>query len=160
MIRIIDYKSGNKSISPKQLFYGVQIQLPVYTKALADRYEVSPDNCDYGYFNVGLGVTKDKKTPEFKPKLSKYSADEREASLKYASLVLSKTTESIKSGKADALVCPAHSYCGFCPYGGACGNVPSHPVKAEEKLEPGSSKADILTAICDAANGNGGEDHE
>ncbi|MCR5615457.1 MAG: PD-(D/E)XK nuclease family protein [Saccharofermentans sp.] len=160
MIRIIDYKSGNKSISPKQLFYGVQIQLPVYTKALADRYEVSPDNCDYGYFNVGLGVTKDKKTPEFKPKLSKYSADEREASLKYASMVLSKTTESIKSGKADALVCPAHNYCSFCTYGGACGNVPSHPVKAEEKLEPGSSKADILTAICDAANGNGGEDHE
>ena len=159
-IRIIDYKSGNKSISPKQLFYGIQIQLPVYTKALADRYRISPENCDYGYFNVGLGVSKDKSKPEFKPKLSKYSAEAKAASLEYASIVLSETTKNIKNGKADALVCPAHNYCAFCPYGGACGNAPSRPVKAEDKLEAGASRADIIDAICDAANGKGGEDHE
>ena len=159
-IRIIDYKSGSKTISPKQLFYGVQIQLPVYTKALADRYGISPENCKYGYFTVGLGVDKGKKDAEFKPNLSNYGPEEMAATLDYSYRVLGETTVNIKNGKSDALVCPAHNYCKFCPYGGACGNIPSRPVKARERLEGATGKADYINAILDAAAGNGGEDHE
>lgn len=159
-IRIIDYKSGSKTISPKQLFYGVQIQLPVYTKALADRYGISPENCRYGYFTVGLNVGKDKKDAEFKPNLSKYEPEQMAATLDYSYRVLGETTVNIKNGKSDALVCPAHNYCKFCPYGGACGNIPSRPLKARERLDGSAGKADYINAIMDAAAGNGGEDHE
>ena len=159
-IRIIDYKSGGKNINPKQLFYGTQIQLPVYTKALSDRYEISPENCDYGYFNVGLKPDKGKGAAVFAPKMSGYKPDEMAATLEYSQKVLADTAESIKSGRADALVCPAHNYCSFCPYGGACGNIPSSPIAAEEPLGHGARKADYLAAIRAAADGDTGEDNE
>lgn len=146
-VRIIDYKSGGKNINPEQLYYGVQIQLPVYTKAIADRYGISPENCDYGYFNVGLKADNDGKAVVFAPKMSGYKPEEMSATLDYSQTVLAETAEKIKNGKADALVCPAHSYCSFCPYGGACGNVPSDPVRAEEPLGPDAKKADYMEAI-------------
>ena len=159
-IRIIDYKSGGKNINPKQLFYGTQIQLPVYTKALSDRYEIPPENCDYGYFNVGLKPAKNKGAAEFAPKMSGYKQEEMAATLEYSQQVLTKTAESIKSGRADALVCPAHNYCSFCPYGGACGNIPSSPIAAVPPLGYDAKKADYKDAIRAAAEGDTGEDNE
>ena len=53
-----------------------------------------------------------------------------------------------------------HNYCSFCPYGGACGNIPSSPIAAEEPLGHGARKADYLAAIRAAADGDTGEDNE
>ncbi|MGI6005366.1 MAG: PD-(D/E)XK nuclease family protein [Christensenellales bacterium] len=35
-LRIVDYKSGHKSLSPEEVFYGLKLQLPAYLMALSD----------------------------------------------------------------------------------------------------------------------------
>ena len=140
-LRVIDYKSGDKKIKTSELFNGIQIQLPLYTRALCAGYGIDPSGCDYGYFNVGLRTGSGKKPLAFEPKTAKtgstYSDEDIKLALDYSNYIVKNSVNDIKAGKADALVCPGYHYCGFCPYGGACGNVPSKPVDRLGNQKPG-----------------------
>ena len=140
-LRVIDYKSGDKKIKTAELFNGIQIQLPLYTRALCAGYGVDPAGCDYGYFNVGLRTGSGKKPLAFEPKTAKagssYSDEDIKLALDYSNYIVKNSVNEIKAGKADALVCPGYHYCGFCPYGGACGNVPSRPADRLGNQKPG-----------------------
>ena len=140
-LRVIDYKSGDKKIKTAELFNGIQIQLPLYTRALCAGYGIDPDGCDYGYFNVGLRTGSGKKPLTFEPKTAKagssYSGEDIKLALDYSNYIVKNSVNDIKAGKADALVCPGYHYCGFCPYGGACGNVPSRPADRLGNKKPG-----------------------
>ena len=147
-LRVIDYKSGDKSIKLAELFNGIQIQLPLYTKALCAGYGIDPSGCDYGYFNVGLKPGSGKKPLEFEPKTARtksgYSDDDLKLSLDYAEYIVRSSVKDIQEGKADGLVSPGYHYCGFCPYGGACGNVPSRPVDRIGNKKPGEVYSEYL----------------
>ena len=45
------------------------------------------------------------------------------------------------------------SHCDYCPYGGACGNVPSRPVNRIGNVKPCEAYKDILDEAA-AKNGN------
>lgn len=140
-LRVIDYKSGDKKIKTAELFNGIQIQLPLYTRALCAGYGIDPAGCDYGYFNVGLRTGSGKKPLTFEPKTAKagseYSDEDIKLALDYSNHIVKTSVNDIKAGKADALVSPGYHYCGFCPYAGACGNVPSRPVDRLGNRNPG-----------------------
>lgn len=150
-LRVIDYKSGNKTIKPAELFNGTQIQLPLYTRALCAGYGIDPAGSDYGYFNVGLKTGSGDKPLTFQPKTAKtgkadikYSDEDLKLSLDYANYIVKTSVNEIKEGKADALVSPGYHYCGLCPYAGACGNVPSRPSDRLENKKAGDVYADYL----------------
>ena len=156
-LRVIDYKSGDKSIKLAELFNGIQIQLPLYSRALCAGYGIDPAGSDYGYFNVGLKTGSGKKPLEFEPKTARtksgYSDEDIKLSLDYADYIVKSSVEDIQSGRADGLVSPGYHYCGFCPYGGACGNVPSKPVDRVGNKKPGEVYADYLKKASDKTGG-------
>ena len=143
-IRVIDYKSGSKTVKREYLFNGTQIQLPLYTKALCAGYEIDPLNCDYGYFNVGLKTQSNAAPLKFEPSMSKYSPDEIKLSIDYADYIIKRSVRDIQAGKADGLVSPDVHHCDYCPYGGACGNVPSNPVNRIGNVKPGDAYKEVL----------------
>lgn len=140
-LRVIDYKSGDKRIKYDDLFNGIQIQLPLYTRALCSEYGIDAAGCDYGYFNVGLNTDTGKAPLKFEPKTAKgsssYSDEDIKLALDYANHIVKVSVREIKSGKTDAVVSPGYHYCKFCPFGGACGNVPSRPVDRLGNKKPG-----------------------
>lgn len=156
-LRVIDYKSGDKKIKTDELFNGIQIQLPLYTRALCAGYGIDPAGCDYGYFNVGLRTGSGKKPLAFEPKTAKagsdYSEEDIKLALDYSNHIVKTSVNDIKAGKADALVSPGYHYCGFCPYAGACGNVPSRPVDRLGNKRPGEVYSGYLEKAA-AATGN------
>ena len=152
-IRVIDYKSGSKTVKREYLFNGTQIQLPLYTKALCEGYAVNPLNSDYGYFNVGLKTQSGTSPLKFEPSMSKYSPDEIKLSIDYADYIIKRSVRDIKAGKADGIVSPDVSHCDYCPYGGACGNVPSRPVNRIGNVKPCEAYKDILDEAA-AKSGN------
>lgn len=140
-LRVIDYKSGNKSISREKLFYGTQIQLPLYTKALCEGYGIGVGDSNYGYFNVGLKNGKaDGSALKFEPKMAtgsaKYSTEDLKLSIDYADHMVKRSIREIREGNAIGVVSPDTHSCDFCPYGGACGNVPSKPVNRIGNKKP------------------------
>ncbi len=156
-LRVIDYKSGDKKIKTSELFNGIQIQLPLYTRALCAGYGIDSAGCDYGYFNVGLRTGSGKKPLAFEPKTAKagssYSAEDIKLALDYSNYIVKNSVNDIKAGKADALVCPGYHYCGFCPYGGACGNVPSNPVDRLGNQKPGDVYSKYLEKAASVTGG-------
>ena len=157
-LRVIDYKSGDKKIKTAELFNGIQIQLPLYTRALCAGYGIDPAGCDYGYFNVGLKAASGKKPLAFEPKTAKAGSDYKDEDIKlaleYSNYIVKNSVNEIKAGKADALVCPGYHYCGFCPYGGACGNVPSRPADRLENKKPGDVYSGYLEKAAEKTGGN------
>lgn len=147
-LRVIDYKSGDKRIKFDELFNGIQIQLPLYTRALCSEYGVDASGCDYGYFNVGLNTGTGKSPLKFEPKTAKagssYSDEDIKLALDYADHIVKASVRDIKSGKADAVVSPGYHYCKFCPFAGACGNVPSRPVDRLGNMKPGEVYSEYL----------------
>ena len=160
-LRVIDYKSGDKKIRNAELFNGIQIQLPLYTRALCAGYGIDPAGCDYGYFNVGLKAGAGKKPLTFEPKTAKegsdYSEEDIKLALDYSNHIVKTSVNDIKAGKADALVSPGYHYCGFCPYAGACGNVPSRPVDRLGNKAPGDVYSGYLEK---AAEKTGSQSHD
>ena len=160
-LRVIDYKSGDKKIRNAELFNGIQIQLPLYTRALCAGYGIDPAGCDYGYFNVGLKAGAGKKPLAFEPKTAKegsdYSDEDIKLALDYSNHIVKTSVNDIKAGKADALVSPGYHYCGFCPYAGACGNVPSRPVDRLGNKAPGEVYSGYLEK---AAEKTGSQSHD
>ena len=147
-LRVIDYKSGEKSIRFRELFNGIQIQLPLYTRALCSEYGIGAAGCDYGYFKVGLNTGTGKSPLTFAPETAKvrseYTDEDIKLSLDYANHIVKESVRDIKDGKADAVVSPGYHYCKFCPFGGACGNVPSRPVDRLGNRKPGEVYSDYL----------------
>lgn len=139
-LKVIDYKSGSKNISRAGLFNGTQIQLPLYTKALCEGYGIDPADSNYGYFNVGLKPDLNGGKLKFEPKTArktaKYSDGDIELSIKYADYVIRQSVNGIKNGCATGVVSPDVSHCDYCPYGGACGNVPSRPLNRIGNIKP------------------------
>lgn len=146
-VRVIDYKSGSKTVKKAYLFNGTQIQLPLYTKALCDGYGINPLNSDYGYFNVGLKAQSNTGPLKFEPSMSKYSPEEIKLSVDYANYIIKRSVRDIQAGKADGIVSPDVSHCDYCPYGGACGNVPSRPVNRIGNAKPCDAYADVLDEL-------------
>ncbi|MBP5775537.1 MAG: PD-(D/E)XK nuclease family protein [Clostridiales bacterium] len=154
-IRVIDYKSGSKTVKRASLFNGTQIQLPLYTKALCTGYGINPLNSDYGYFNVGLKPSSTGAALKFEPSMSKYSPEEVKLSIDYADYIIKRSVRDIKSGKADGYVSPDVSKCSYCPYGGACGNVPSNPVNRIGNQKPSDFYREVLDEVAEKT----GEDY-
>ena len=146
-IRVIDYKSGSKTVKREYLFNGTQIQLPLYTKALCEGYGINPLNSDYGYFNVGLKAQSNTGPLKFEPSMSKYTPDEVKLSVDYSNYIIKRSVRDIQSGKADGIVSPDVYRCDYCPYGGACGNVPSRPVNRIGNVKPCDAYADVLDEL-------------
>ena len=143
-LRVIDYKSGSKTVKREYLFNGTQIQLPLYTKALCEGYGIDPLNSDYGYFNVGLKTQSGTSPLKFEPTMSKYKPDEIKLSIDYADYIIKRSVRDIQAGKADGIVSPDVHHCDYCPYGGACGNVPSRPVNRISNAKPCDAYKDVL----------------
>ena len=152
-IRVIDYKSGSKTVKRANLFNGTQIQLPLYTKALCSGYGINPLNSDYGYFNVGLKNKSNAGPLKFEPSMSKYTPEEIKLSIDYADFIVKRSVRDIQAGKADGLVSPDVSRCDYCPYGGACGNIPSRPLNRIGNLKPCDAYEDVLKETA-AKSGN------
>lgn len=148
-VRIIDYKSGSKSVKRENLFNGTQIQLPLYTKALCSGYGIDPVNSDYGYFNVSFKPQSNAAPLKFEPSMSKYSSDEIKLSIDYADYIIKRSVRDIQAGKADAVVSPDVSRCDLCPYGGACGNVPSRPVNRIGNVKPCVAYEQVLNELAE-----------
>lgn len=135
-LRVIDYKSGSKKVSRAKLFNGTQIQLPLYTKALCDGYDIAPENSNYGYFNVGISSKTGEGALKFAPDMAKYSPEEIKLSMDYSGYIVRRSVRDIKEGRSDSVVSPDTGKCQYCPYGGACGNVPSRPVNRIANMSP------------------------
>ena len=133
MMRIIDYKTGNKSIDYKKTLAGLQTQLYAYSNAVkAEGKEVEA----VGYLEIGMKVETGKPL-DIKPKISKLEKADFDDVSAYVDWLMRKSCEDITEGRADALVnslCGTGKYsaCGYCPYSGSCGNDPMSP-KTEVK---------------------------
>lgn len=146
-LRVIDYKSGSKKVNRAKLFNGTQIQLPLYTKALCEGYGIAPENSNYGYFNVGIGSKTGEGALRFAPDMAKYSPEDIKLSMDYSNYIVRRSVKEIKEGRSDGLVSPDTGKCTYCPYGGACGNVPSRPVNRISNKSPSDVYHDAVNEV-------------
>lgn len=167
-VRIVDYKTGKKTISMTELAEGTQIQLPAYSYVLMqglNKEGISSRLSNYGYLPLNLGTAKDKKL-EFKPRMLfeegvtsgkkgenyKVLSDNIDVLTGYAMETVKRSCNDIAGGMADARVNPAGN-CDYCPYRGLCGNNASRPVKrSDSDLIPedySSSSADSTKKLID-----------
>lgn len=148
-VRVIDYKSGNKKISLFKLFNGTQLQLPLYTEAICKGYGIDPGNSDYGYFNVGLSAGSDGKPISFEPAMASFPAEDTKLSMDYSNYIVRRSVWEIKEGKADGYVSPDVGRCTYCPYSGACGNVPSQPINRLGNCRPSDVYLDDVNKVAE-----------
>ena len=167
-VRIVDYKTGKKTISMTELAEGTQIQLPAYSYVLMqglNKEGIRSRLSNYGYLPLNLGTAKDKKL-EFKPRMLfeegvtsgkkgenyKVLSDNIDVLTGYAMETVKRSCNDIAGGMADARVNPAGN-CDYCPYRGLCGNNASRPVKrSDSDLIPedySSSSADSTKKLID-----------
>ena len=167
-VRVVDYKTGKKTISMTELAEGTQIQLPAYSYVLMqglNKEGVNGRLSNYGYLPVNLSTAKGKPL-EFKPRMLFDEAvttgkkGERNAVLSdnidvlagYAMETVRHSCNGISEGMADALVSPAGK-CDYCTYRGLCGNNASRPARrADSDLIPedySSTSADSAKALID-----------
>ena len=63
LVRVIDYKTGKKTPDLTELYYGLQIQLPLYINAAAEQYNAEP--AGIYYYNISDPIVDaDEKDPE------------------------------------------------------------------------------------------------
>ena len=152
-LRTIDYKSFEKDVDAQSLINGTQIQLPVYSGAILDKYSKEGDAVidDYGYVQVGLKASDKGEPLTCAPKLSGYDEDAINIAINFSKHVIKESVDEITSGKADAIVAePKLKLCNYCSYKGYCGNDPQAP-KYREQLDISSSgKYGVMVANCEA----------
>lgn len=153
-LRIIDYKTGKKSVESLKVLAGIQLQLFAYADALESR----GDKVDgVGYCQIGLTTGKEGKGPSLTPDMAKLSEEELRVYTDYSRHVIQKSCDSIAAGVAGAVVNSKaynsdhrYSACGFCPYSGACGNNAIRPTMVQKTHLPDvSGKAEKRQAIID-----------
>lgn len=180
-VRVVDYKTGKKSISMEALVEGTQIQLPVYSCVLLNGLSKNGDYklSNYGYLPVNMGADKNRPL-SFKARMlidegsTSSKALEKKMTLSdnidvisgFAKDTVKRSCEDIARGMADAKVC-AKGKCDYCTYKGLCGNDASNPVRRpKSSLIPEGYKAtgnDNLIKLVDNIreymdkNGNGQE---
>ncbi|MCR4689396.1 MAG: PD-(D/E)XK nuclease family protein [Saccharofermentans sp.] len=142
-LRIEDYKSGDKKVTMKHFLAGIQIQLPVYAHALNLGIKSSAID-DYGYTLVGIKTPKDGEELKCEPVNAGYSPSQIATAMQYSDLIVRESVDNIIEGKAEAVTAIAKtSKCSYCPFAGACGNIPSDPVfKAAPDLTEDITKAE------------------
>ncbi len=127
-LRIQDYKSGDKGVKTAQLLKGIQIQLPLYARALDLGIKDSVID-EYGYSLIGIKAPEGGDDLKCEPKNSKYSPAQIDTAMMFAEHVVRNSVDDIIEGKAPAVTAdPKSVKCGYCPFAGSCGNVPSNPV--------------------------------
>ena len=152
-LRTIDYKSFEKDVDAQSLINGTQIQLPVYSGAILDKYSKEGDAVidDYGYVQVGLKASDKGEPLTCAPKLSGYDEEAINIAIDFSKHVIKGSVDEITAGKADAIVAePKLKLCNYCSYKGYCGNDPQAP-KFREQLDLSSSgKYGVMVANCEA----------
>ncbi|MBP5654176.1 MAG: PD-(D/E)XK nuclease family protein [Clostridiales bacterium] len=136
-VRVVDYKTGKKSISMPALVEGTQIQLPVYSHMLMNGLVKNGDYrlSNYGYLPVNMGAAKNQEL-KFSPKMlvnevkpgdkDKMLSDNIGLISEYAMTTVVNSCDEIARGRADANVSPKGK-CEYCRYKGLCGNDASNP---------------------------------
>ena len=151
-LRTIDYKSFEKDVDAQSLINGTQIQLPVYSGAILDKYSKEGEAVidDYGYVQVGLKANDDGEPLNCVPKLSGYDEEAMKIAIDYSKHIIKESVDEITSGKADAITAePKLKLCNFCSYKGYCGNDPKAP-KCRKQLDLGSSgKYGVMVTNCE-----------
>lgn len=142
-VRTIDYKSGKKEVKSAELLNGVQIQLPAYSGAIADKYSSGENTAvidDYGYILLGLKAEKGDEEFRCIPKLSGYNEQAMKIAIDYSKHIIKESVDQIVGGKADSITVTSKSEnCGYCMFKGCCGNNPSAPKgKTQIDLSSGS----------------------
>lgn len=128
-LRIVDYKTGKKSVDKEKLAAGLQFQLFAY--ALAE-IEQGREVDNVGYVEVGLRPkTENDDGTDFSFKVSDFTHEEVQSITSAVKDLIAKNCEQISKGKGDALINPKGvsnkwNMCGFCPYKGICGNDQDH----------------------------------
>ena len=142
-MRIVDYKTGKKTVERDKLAAGLQFQLFAY--ALAE-IEQGREVDNVGYVEIGLRpeTSKDEGT-DFSFKQSVFSTEEVQDITSAIKSLISKNCEQISKGKGDALVNPKGvtgqwKQCDYCPYKGVCGNDQDRMKK--DQTDYGVDKAD------------------
>lgn len=123
-LRIVDYKTGSKSVDLRQLIAGVQIQLFAYALALS-KQEGSPVVNDVGYVEALMAPrsSDSKKKAPFTYEPSKLNKEDMSTAINHVEYLIKKSCEDISSGRADAKVNSRdHNGCTYCPFKGVCGN--------------------------------------
>lgn len=63
LVRVIDYKTGTKTLDLTELYYGLQIQLPLYMNAAMEQYDAEP--AGIYYYNISDPIVEaDAEDPE------------------------------------------------------------------------------------------------
>ena len=131
MRRIVDYKTGHKSIEYSDTLAGIQIQLFEYSNALQcckddDGKDIKVN--DVGYFTIGLSPITNGKKGTRGLAFAQLEAEDFAAVTKYVDRVVRFGCESISLGVADGVVNEAScssggiTACTYCPFKGSCGN--------------------------------------
>ena len=113
-LRVIDYKTGGRHLTPKDLQRGTRLQLPIYALAAQDALKL-------GIVEEGL-YWKIKDAEAGSLKLSKFSSDDSEgvdAAIKVANEHLRRIVSGIRAGQFPPIppkggcpsYCPAISWC-------------------------------------------------
>ncbi|MBO4637987.1 MAG: PD-(D/E)XK nuclease family protein [Clostridiales bacterium] len=128
-VRVIDYKSGAKSIDLSKTLAGLQTQLFIYSGFLGKNIE-GADVVDAGYVEIGLKPDPKGVVPS--PKLAGLEPEEMEIVEQYVESLIDQGCEEIASGRADAKVNSKSGkdgakICELCPFAGMCGNDPKCP---------------------------------
>lgn len=121
-IRIIDYKTGEKSISYEELANGVQLQLFAYADVIEKQENVVVN--DVAYLELLLKHSKSNSgSANLNYKKSGLDAKQFHAVEKYNMRLIKDSCNNILQGRAEAVVnyCSDRS-CENCDYLGACGN--------------------------------------
>lgn len=125
-LRVVDYKTGSKTIDIKSLIAGVQLQLFAYALMLKNqKKDVVIDNV--GYIEATLSNSKKKKSETSSIfEGSKFNRSDIDKAVDYVDFVIRKSCKSISNGEASALVnSMSVSTCDYCTFKGLCGNNPS-----------------------------------
>lgn len=163
-VRVVDYKTGKKSVSMAELVEGTQIQLPVYSYVLMQGLSADGDYnlSNYGYLPVNMGTGKNEelklkpsmlidegKTTGKTGELNKMLSDNIGILSSFAIKSVRNSCDAIAQGKADANV-SARGKCDYCKYRGLCGNNASRPARrAASGLIPEGSSLRSLDGVMD-----------
>ena len=162
-VRVVDYKTGRKTISMAELVEGIQIQLPVYSYVLMKGLDKSGGEhhlSNYGYLPVNMGTGKNKEL-KFTPRMlvkedettgktgakNAMLSENIEVLAGYAMETVKNSCDAIANGMADANV-SAKGKCDYCIYKGLCGNNASRPARrAQSDLIPDNYKSGSADSV-------------
>lgn len=145
--RIIDYKTGDKSIDYEKLYNGLQIQLPLYMRAFEKHKGEGAVVSNAGYIQMNIKPVKANQSLDFMPKLYGLDRSVLQKVCDYAEYVLNESCKGIIHGEAG---CAYHeltkSYCDNCHYSVICCRSKEPNPKNQLRMDESFEELDKLKA--------------